>query len=150
MSGSHNEFLYAQSARQAWMGESMGLTSPFDTAGKTDPTILGSNLSDIGMSELRPPQSPIRFGGLTMDLRTGVTHWRGRALELSLDERELLGVLLRHAGQILSTARFGALLNAEVAQIDDRMSALAARLKQQGVTCLPYQATGLGYILWRS
>ncbi len=85
-----------------------------------------------------------------MDLRTGVTHWRGRALELSLDERELLGVLLRHAGQILSTARFGALLNAEVAQIDDRMSALAARLKQQGVTCLPYQATGLGYILWRS
>jgi len=128
----------------------MGLTSPFDTAGKTDSTILGSSLNDISISELRPTSSPLRFGGLSMDPRTGVTHWRGRALELALDERELLGVLLRHAGQILTIERFGALLNTEVSQMEVRMGALASRLKQQGVTCLPYRASGLGYILWRS
>ncbi len=128
----------------------MGLTSPFDTDASTaEPAILGSNLDSANFSELRTPQSILRFGGLTMDSRTGVTHWRGHTLQLSLEERELLGILLRHAGQILTTERFATLLKLELQQVDTRMSALVTRLKQDGVTCLPCRARGLGYILWR-
>lgn len=128
----------------------MGLTSPFDTASNSEPTIVDSNIPDIAISETRVVQSPLRFGGLTMDIRTGVTHWRGRVLELSLEERELMGILLRHAGQILSTERFARLLQTEPRLVEVRMSALATRLKQVGVSCRPYKANGLGYVLWRS
>jgi DNA-binding response OmpR family regulator len=133
-----------------WMGEIMGLTSRFDTASDSEPTILDSHVPDIAISETRVIQSPLRFGGLTMDVRTGVTHWRGRVLELSLEERELMGILLRHAGQILSTERFARLLQTESRLVEVRMSALAARLKEVGVSCRPYKASGLGYVLWRS
>jgi DNA-binding response OmpR family regulator len=132
------------------MGEIMGLTSPFDTASNTDPTTLDSHLPDIAISETRVIQSPLRYGGLTMDARTGVTHWRGRVLELSLEERELMGVLLRHAGQILSTERFARLLQTEPRLVEVRMSALTNRLKQIGVGCRPCRANGLGYVMWRS
>ena len=128
----------------------MGLTSPFDTDASTaEPAILGSRLNSVNISELPASQSTLRFGGLTMDSRTGVTHWRGHTLQLSLEERELLGVFLRHAGQILTTERFAALLKMELQQVDVRVSALVARLKQDSVTCLPCRASGLGYILWR-
>jgi DNA-binding response OmpR family regulator len=132
------------------MGEIMGLTSSFDAASNTEPTISDSYIPDIAIFETRVIQSPIRYGGLTMDTRTGVTHWRGRVLELSLEERELLGILLRHAGQILSTERFARLLQTETRLVDVRMSALATRLKQVGVSCRPCKANGLGYVLWRS
>jgi DNA-binding response OmpR family regulator len=132
------------------MGEIMGLTSPFDTASNTDPTILDSHIPDIAISETRVIQGSLRFGGLTMDARTGVTHWRGRVLELSLEERELMGILLRHAGQILSTERFARLLQTEPRIVEVRMGALATRLKQVGVSCRPTRANGLGYVLWRS
>jgi DNA-binding response OmpR family regulator len=128
----------------------MGLTSPFETASNADPTTVDSQVSDIAITETRVIQSPLRYGGLTMDARTGVTHWRGRVLELSLEERELMGILLRHAGQILSTERFARLLQTEPRLVEVRMSALASRLKQVGVSCWPCKASGLGYVLWRS
>jgi DNA-binding response OmpR family regulator len=132
------------------MGDIMGLTSPFDTAGNTESTIADSHIPDIAISETHISQSPLRYGGLSMDPRTGVTHWRGRVLDLSLEERELMGILLRHAGQILSTERFAKLLQTEIRLVDIRMSELAMRLRQVGVTCRPYKASGLGYVLWRS
>jgi DNA-binding response OmpR family regulator len=132
------------------MGEIMGLTSPFDTSDDVDSTLLDSHISDIAIYETRATKSPLRYGGFTMDIRTGVTHWRGRVLELSLEERELMGILLHHAGQILSTERFARLLRTEPRLVDVRMSALAARLKQGGINCRPCKASGLGYVLWRS
>jgi DNA-binding response OmpR family regulator len=128
----------------------MGLTSPFDTASNVESTLLDSHIADIAISETRVIQSPLRYGGLTMDIRTGLTHWRGRALELSLEERELMGILLRHAGQILSTERFARLLGTDPRLVDVRMSSLATRLKQGGITCRPCKASGLGYVLWRN
>ncbi len=126
-------------------------TSPFDTAAsQTDPALLGARVTKIDISEVSVPQISLRFGGLTMDPRTGVTHWRGRALALAASERELLGILLRHAGQILTTERIAVLLSVDIAQVDAQINTLVIRLKQAGVTCLPCRASGLGYVLWRS
>jgi DNA-binding response OmpR family regulator len=129
----------------------MGLTSPFDTAhDNSDDAVLAGHLESTSLSGRVLPQGSLRFGGLTMDARTGLTRWRGRILELSLEERELLGVLLHHAGQILSTERLAVLLGKEIVLVEAHITALAVHLKQEGVTCLPRQASGLGYVLWRS
>jgi DNA-binding response OmpR family regulator len=127
----------------------MGLTSPLDTGSAAEPPVLSGSFAGTSIKESFP-QGSWRFGGLIMDSRTGVTHWRGRALDLSLEERELLGILLHHAGQILSPERIAGLLGKEVKLIDAHINALGARLKQEGVTCLPRRANGLGYVLWRS
>ena len=127
----------------------MGLTSPFDTETAAETTVLSGSYPGTNIRGSFP-QGSWRFGGLIMDARTGVTHWRGRALELSLEERELLGILLHHAGQILSTERIARLLGKEMQSIDAHINALSARLKQEGVTCLPRRANGLGYVLWHS
>ena len=129
----------------------MGLTSPFDTARNNDEdVVLAGRLESAIVSQRAPTQASLRFGGLTMDTRTGLTHWRGRVLELSLDERELLGILLHHAGQILSTERLAVLLGKEITAVEAHITLLGIHLKQEGVTCLPRRATGLGYVLWRS
>jgi DNA-binding response OmpR family regulator len=129
----------------------MGLTSPFDTVPTNDEDgVLAARLGSAELSGRSLPQGSLRFGGLTMDARTGLTRWRGRMLELSLDERELLGILLHHAGQILSTERLAVLLGKEMALVETHVTALGIHLKQEGVTCLPRRATGLGYVLWRS
>jgi DNA-binding response OmpR family regulator len=130
-------------------GEHMGLTSPFDTVSAEETPVLSRSFPGTNMRESFPKGS-WRFGGLIMDARTGVTHWRGRALELSLEERELLGVLLHHAGQIISTERIARQLGKEIQLMDAQISALSARLQQEGVTCLPRRADGLGYVLWHS
>ena len=130
----------------------MSLTSPFDTARNNgEDVVLAGRLESAGLSgRTTISQGSLRFGGLTMDARTGLTHWRGRMLELSLDERELLGILLHHAGQIISTERLAVLLGKEMTLVEVHMTSLGIHLKQEGVTCLPRQATGLGYVLWRS
>lgn len=129
----------------------MSLTSPFDTVPTNDEDgVLAGRLGGADLSGRSLPQGSLRFGGLTMDARTGLTRWRGRMLELSLEERELLGILLHHAGQILSTERLAVLLGKEMASVETHVTALGIHLKQEGVTCLPRRATGLGYVLWRS
>jgi hypothetical protein len=155
LSWRHDDLLLADLASRAWMGETMGLILPFDTPGFGTPSQVEAPLFNgqpAGSSGYRThiPQYLLRYGGLTMDARTGVTHWRGRILDLSLEEHELLGILLRHAGQILSTERFATLLGAESRLVHVRMSTLEGHLKHEGVTCLPRQASGLGYVLWRS
>ena len=127
----------------------MGLTSPLDTGSAAETPVVSGSYAGTSIRESFP-QGSWRFGGLIMDARTGVTHWRGRALELSLEERELLGILLHHAGQILSTERIARQLGKEMKLIDAHINALGARLKQEGVTCLPRRANGLGYVLWHS
>jgi DNA-binding response OmpR family regulator len=128
----------------------MSLTSPFDTAHNNDEDVLlAGRLESANLSGRTLPQGSLRFGGLTMDARTGLTRWRGRMLELSLDERELLGILLHHAGQIISVERLAVLLGKEVALVEAHITLLGTHLKQEGVTCLPRRATGLGYVLWR-
>jgi DNA-binding response OmpR family regulator len=52
----------------------------------------------------------LRVGGLAMDAFTGATSWRGKRLTLPVTERELLGVFLRRASQILSGERLAAYL----------------------------------------
>jgi DNA-binding response OmpR family regulator len=91
----------------------------------------------------------IRFGGFSMDSVTGAVHWRGRRLALALEERELLGVLLRRAGQILSREHLATLLGAGAEAIDRRMVNLVSALEAEGITARPRRAAGLGYILWR-
>ena len=127
----------------------MGFTPPFDTEHVIESVVVGGNSRTTTIPDVRAPHGSLRFGGLMMDVRTGVTYWRGRMLDLSLEERELMGALLRHAGQIISTERFATLLGEEVRAVDARMIALRARLKHEGVTCLPCRADGLGYVLWR-
>jgi two-component system response regulator QseB len=91
----------------------------------------------------------VRFSGYSMDLATGAIHWRGERLSLASDEHELLGTMLRRAGQILSRERLAALLGASADSVDRRMMALMHTLEQEGIRCRPRHAAGLGYILWR-
>jgi DNA-binding response OmpR family regulator len=96
-----------------------------------------------------PPQF-LRFGGLAMESRTGATSWRGKRLALSDGDRDLLRVLLRRAGQIVSRERLAAKLRAPAGVVDRRVQRLRDRLNQAGSTTLPYRVNGLGYILWRA
>jgi DNA-binding response OmpR family regulator len=91
----------------------------------------------------------LRFGGLVLHTATGSLTWRGRALTLSTGERELLHILLCHAGQIVSGERLAAMLGLDLPTLTTRMTALKTSLKQAGSTTLPYAVNGLGYILWR-
>src|SRR5260370_35132229 len=92
----------------------------------------------------------LRYGGLIMDPVTGVTHFRGKALSLTLEERELLGTMMRRAGQIISRERLAATVGIAVDALDRLVAALRGDLKAAGLTCLPCPADGLGYVLRRS
>lgn len=125
----------------------MGFTPTFDTPDSS--TVLTDDHVDL----LRPRSKQkgrevLRFGGLTLDTATGATHWRGKALTLSVPERELLTELMRRAGQIVTRERLAiAIGRGDV--LDERMCDLKATLRASGVTALPCQVQGLGYILWR-
>ncbi len=125
----------------------MGFSPTFDSPE------LSTVLTDDHVDLVRPRSKQngrevLRFGGLTLDTVTGAAHWRGKALTLSVPERELLGELMRRAGQIVSRERLAiAIGRGDV--LDDRMCELKATLRASGVTALPCQVQGLGYILWR-
>lgn len=131
----------------AWMGDStMGFTPTFDTP---DMTVIAETSAEI----LRPrgnqnAREILRFGGLTLDSATGAAHWRGKALTLSVPERELLAELMRRAGQIVSRERLAIALG-RGDMLDERMDDLKSALRASGVTALPCEVQGLGYILWR-
>lgn len=92
----------------------------------------------------------LRFGGLTMDTISGAVNWRGKQLKLATEERELLSVMLKCAGQIVSSERLSKTLGMSRDAVEQQMLALQATLKRAGVTALPRQASGLGYVLWRA
>ena len=105
--------------------------------------------SASALSRSRATRKVLHVGGFTMDTISGAVNWRGRRLVLAVDERELLSVLLRRAGQILSVEHLATLLNARVEVIDRRIAALAHALEAEGIQARPRRADGLGYIFWR-
>lgn len=90
----------------------------------------------------------LRFGGFTMDSFTGTVRWRGEQLHLNSRDRELLGILLRRAGQIISCERLAAMLNARTDAVEARISSLRHSLESAGVGIVPRSADGCGYVLW--
>jgi DNA-binding response OmpR family regulator len=99
-------------------------------------------------SKNRAARRVLHVGGFTMDTITGAVNWRGRRLALAVEERELLGVLLRRAGQILSVEHLAKLMNAHVEAVDRRIAALVHALEAEGIQARPRRAVGLGYIFW--
>ena len=97
---------------------------------------------------LRRPKI-MRVGGYTMDMISGAVRWRGEALGLGLEERELLGIMLQRAGQILSCERLASMLGTTVETAETRLATLREKLMAVGVTWLPRKVNGCGYILWR-
>ena len=126
----------------------MGYTPAFDTL-NTSEAIADSATITRPASAVRGARQILRFGGLAMDSLTGATSWRGAMVGLSVEEREVLGVLMRRAGQIISRERLAAMLGMSTAAVDRRVHALRTTLKNAGSTSLPCQVDGLGYILWR-
>lgn len=90
----------------------------------------------------------LRFGGLTMDAFTGAASWRGKTVELTVADRDLLRVFLCRGGQIISCQQLAATLGISAEALDRRVKAVREALKGAGSTCLPYTVEGLGYILW--
>lgn len=103
----------------------------------------------VTLLERRPARAPLRFGGLSMDPLTGAASWRGRALEMAADERQLLAALMRRGGQIVSVERLAISAGVTAEGLERRIEALIGTLRLAGVSCLPRRARGLGYVLWR-
>lgn len=126
----------------------MGFSPAFDTPD------TGAVITETRVEVLRPlsaqvQRTVLRFGGLTLDTATGAAHWSGKALTLSVAEREMLGVLMRRAGQIVSRERLTMVVGRSDL-LDERIRGLRETLKASGVTALPREVSGLGYILWRA
>lgn len=127
----------------------MGYTPAFDAIDTND--VTDSAYMELGrtLDATRMKRETLRFAGLAMDPVSGLTYVRGKAVQLATDERELLSVMLRRAGQIVSRERLSVMLGVTSAALDERMEELRAHLKSAGASCLPCSAEGLGYILWR-
>src|SRR5258708_26491792 len=85
--------------------QKMSFSPVFDTPDTT--LVLTDERLELARSVRvsRATREMLRYGGLIMDPVTGVTHFRGKTLQLALEERELLGMLMRRAGQIISPER---------------------------------------------
>jgi len=127
----------------------MGITPTFDTSVVIDTRRPDASVADRALPSGRVAGTLMRFGGLAMDTRTGATQWCGRAIQLSVEERETLANLMRRAGQIVSPRSLAATLGVTVDKLDERVDRLKSALRQAGATCLPCRVDGLGYVLWR-
>ena len=96
-----------------------------------------------------PAMKAVRVGAYTVEAKTAAIRWRGELLRLSGEQRQMLRVMLQHAGQILSCERLASLLDIASDKVDAHMASLRAALESAGVTWLPRRAEGCGYILWR-
>jgi DNA-binding response OmpR family regulator len=124
----------------------VGFTPALDEFDAAQP-VLDSPVLNAGA--LRSPRATLRFGGLSMDTVTGAVSYRGAAIKLPVAERELLATLLRRAGQIVSCERLAAAIGSATSAVDERMDSLRAALKLAGVSTIPCDVNGLGYVLWR-
>jgi DNA-binding response OmpR family regulator len=127
----------------------MGIIPTFDTSVVIDTRRPDTSVADRMRPVARVSSAPMRFGGLSMDTRTGATHWCGRAIQLSVEERETLAHLMRRAGQIVDRRMLATTLGVTVDTLEDRVERLKSALRQAGATCLPCRVDGLGYVLWR-
>src|SRR5260370_17004416 len=82
--------------------QKMSFSPVFDTPDTT--LVLTDERLELARSARvsRAAREMLRYGGLIMDPVTGVTHFRGKALSLTLEERELLGPMMRPAGPIIT------------------------------------------------
>jgi DNA-binding response OmpR family regulator len=103
---------------------------------------------ETGRREPLSRRHPLRFGGLALDTLTCALQWKGKPGELSEDEIEVLQVLMRNAGRILSPSQLAAHLVDQPPIVEERLRSLHASLRCAGVKVLPRRANGLGYILW--
>lgn len=90
-----------------------------------------------------------QFRGFALDASSGAIQWHDRLLILTEDECQLLRLLVKHAGRILSLAEISQALDERQEIVEQRLHTLCVALRSQGVSCLPRQARGLGFILWR-
>ncbi|HEV2460305.1 MAG TPA: hypothetical protein VGS80_18260 [Ktedonobacterales bacterium] len=129
----------------------MAYTPAFDTLDSVEPLAAAAvDLKEERRPTRRPtPRASLRFGGFQMDPLTGATSWGGRSLTLSAGDRQLLAVLLRRGGQIVSREYLATALGTTVRAMEERVERLTTMLKHEGVRCLPCQVDGLGYVLWR-
>jgi DNA-binding response OmpR family regulator len=130
-------------------GTNMGFTPTFDTLDSNK--AISDHVLDLPrpVIDARATREILRFGGLSMDPITGATYFRGKAVLLAVEDRELLGVLLRRAGQIISVERLAAMLRTGAESVERQIEHLRSDLRAAGVSCLPCKADGLGYVLWR-
>jgi DNA-binding response OmpR family regulator len=128
----------------------MGYTPAFNTSDALEGAGNGRLVSLSSVDRLRATRAMLRFGGLEMDPVSGVVHWRGKTVALSSEEREVLSVLMRRAGQIVSRERLVASLGVAGDAVDQRMESLKMRLMATGAVALPRKCDGLGYVLWRA
>lgn len=127
----------------------MSFTPAFDAL-DTEHAVASDDIELVHSVRLsRAAREMLRFGGLTQDPVTGLTHFRGKPIMLTLEERELLGALLRRAGQIVSREKLAAMVGKSADAVDHAIETLRTDLKAAGVTSLPCRAEGIGYILWR-
>ncbi len=110
---------------------------------------LPHSKDDSGGISLLSTMKALRVGAYSVDAKTMAIRWRGELLRLSGEQRQMLRVLLLHAGQILSCERLATLLDITADKVDAHMASLRASLEYAGVTWLPRRAEGCGYILWR-
>ncbi|HST88336.1 MAG TPA: hypothetical protein VLJ14_08165 [Ktedonobacterales bacterium] len=127
----------------------MGITPTFDTSTVIDTRRPDATVTDRALPSARVASTLMRFGGLAMDTRTGATQWCGRAIQLTVEDRETLANLMRRAGQIVNRRTLAAALSVTVDRLDERIERLRDELRQAGATCLPCRVDGLGYVLWR-
>lgn len=108
----------------------------------------GHTASDTAHPVRLASRRPLRFGGLSLDVLTGVVQWQGRALPLTDDEVEVLQVFMQNAGRILSGAQLAKHLGERIETAEARIRGLHGSLRIAGSKVLPRHTTGLGYILW--
>ncbi len=127
----------------------MGYSPAFDTFFSPEPTLY-DDVARLPEEMERRTQPLLRFAGLTMDPVTGATYYNGRRISLAREDRELLSVLLRRAGQIIRSERLATMMGTDSEAVDQRVQSLRKTLKAAGAGCMPYRAEGLGYVLWRA
>lgn len=123
----------------------MGYTPAFDGSDIAQPVLDRAKISTLPAKRVM-----LRFGGLAMDSVTGAVTWRGRSVALPVRERELLVVLLKRAGQIVSSERLAAMAGMSTKTVDEGIEVLRIRLRQEGISTVPTKVDGCGYVLWRS
>src|SRR5260370_10669215 len=85
--------------------QKMSFSPVFDTPDTT--LVLTDERLELARSARvsRAAREMLRYGGLIMDPVTGVTHFRGKALSLTLEERALLGTIMRRARPVINRQR---------------------------------------------
>jgi DNA-binding response OmpR family regulator len=106
-------------------------------------------LDRAGLGVLPAKRATLRFGGLAMDSATGAVTWQGHSVSLPVRERELLGALLKRAGQIVSCEQLAAMVGASTKAVEGGVESLRIALRREGISTMPTRVDGCGYILWR-